>query len=161
MDSLLYCDVFCGTELVVTQRSGRIAGGTCVVAQRVRAKEIGTEAGAKTCLILGLNREQYMESLDLRGQIDAIQQEAYRPGTDARTQDRYLRLIEGLKERLEEQQSKFSKKFAGVRVEILSWIYPPTEISFRHHTFNVKEPLKGVVIFFDEVTGAVVHRPLA
>lgn len=160
-DSLLYCDVFCGTELVVTQRTGRIAGGTCVVAGRICAKEVGTEAGAKTRLVLGLSREQYMESLDLQGQIEAIRQEATRPGTDPRTQDRYMKLVEGLKERLEEQQAKYSAGFSGVRVEILGRIFPPTEIVFRLHSSVVREPLKGVVFFFDDVTRTVIHRPLS
>ncbi len=160
VDSLLHCDVFCGTELKATQRSGRIAGGTCVVKERICAKEVGTEAGVRTHLILGLSREQYMETLELQGQIEAIRREANRPGTDARTQDRYLRLVESLQGQMSELESNFPKDFPDVRVEILGRIYPPTQITFGRHTCKVDEPLKSVAFIFDAATESVIHRPL-
>lgn len=160
LDALLHSMVFCGKKISVLVRSGRVIGGLCLAGQLIQAREIGTPAGARTRLILGITRSQYLEMENLAGQIAAIQQEMNRPGTDDRIRSRYQGLIDELAEKKEALRASFPGEYPGIRVEIPGKVYPGTEISFGLFTAKITEVISNALFIFDAPSQSVLHKPL-
>jgi uncharacterized protein (DUF342 family) len=160
LDTLLHSTVFCGKKISVLVRSGKIIGGLCLAGQLIQAREIGTPAGARTRLILGITRNQYLEMENLTGQIAAIQQEMNRPGTDDRIRTRYQGLIDEMAAKREALRASFPSEYPGIRVEIPGKVYPGAEISFGLHTAKITEVISNALFVFDSPSQSVLYKPL-
>lgn len=159
-DALMHSEVFCRNQLLVIQKTGRIAGGTCVVGKKICAREIGTAAGANTRLIIGLTRDQHLALLDIQGKIQSIQMEIDRPGTSEIIKNRYLGLIEELKAQQSRMTQSFPADFPGCQVEVQGRIYPGVEIVFGIQSLQVTEILSHVVFKYDMNSQSVYQEPL-
>ena len=161
VDSLMHCRVFCDGCLDVTGRSGRLSGGTYVVRQQIRAKEIGTSAGVHTHCVLGIEREAYLQIESLRGQIEALRQETRRLTSEDQIKKRYMRLIEESEAQLNGLLQAQPLKYPSVRIEVLGRIYPGVELTIGTTVAKISEPLSHVVFVFDEQKQALIYESLS
>lgn len=161
---IVNCDLICGGSVVV--ESGSLVGGHTVAQRGAKVKLLGSEAGVKTLVEVGVNEEIRQKCLEYAPAITENRQKAHKVrqivepllqnqkhlSAEQKTkatellyqayelEEQVEKMLSELRPALEDQENT-----ANVKIEVLSQIFPSVTVRFPWVETEVVKPFKGPI----------------
>lgn len=169
------CDITAEGKITCLRDKGAIVGGVLRSSKGVEAKEVGSELGVATHIVLGVQVKQSEELLaerkSLKEQISKIStalgagspKDILRRTPESKRQavteliKALIRLSESLDEvnRKIQEEQKLARKALQATLKAQKAIYPGVSITIGGLTSHVKEMMKSAKIFYDPQAGRI------
>lgn len=169
------CDITAEGKITCLRDKGAIVGGILRSSRGVEAKEVGSELGVATHIVLGVqvkqNEELLAERKSLKEQISKISnalgagspKDILRRTPESKRQavteliKALIRLSESLDEvnRKIQEEQKLARKALQATLKAQKAIYPGVSITIGGLTSHVKETMKSAKIFYDPQAGRI------
>lgn len=181
MGAITDCDINAEGRILCLREKGTIVGGTIRSSKGVEAKEVGSELGVATHIVLGLqvkqSEELQAERKSLKEQITKISntlgagspKEILNRTPESRRQavaeliKALLRLCKALDEvngKIREEQM-LARKSMQAMLKVQKAIYPGVSITIGGLTTHVKETIQFAKVFYDSQAGRIIMESLA